>query len=281
MPDMTSVEDHYACPDLAQKIRAAFELSGKTIRDISIRDLGPVDQLHTGGAPATLALMKKANLPENSRVLDAGCGIGGSSRLLADTFGFTVTGIDLVTDFVETARTLSEWAVPHLDTGSDISFDQGSVTDLPYEDNTFDAVLCQHILMNIPDKAAGLKEFSRVLRSGGKLILHEITDGDGPAPQMPVPWASNASTSFLVSREQLAEYLSSTGFTQVFFEDITEASARWWQKVNEITAKAPARPLNPRLVFGDNAARFGPNMEKNFSNRAVCCICAILTKNTV
>ncbi|MCG8618511.1 MAG: class I SAM-dependent methyltransferase, partial [Desulfobacterales bacterium] len=207
---MTSVENHYACPDLAQKIRAAFEQSGKPIRDISIRDLGPVDQLHTGGAPATLALMKKAGLPEASRILDAGCGIGGSSRLLADTFGFKVTGIDLVADFVETARMLSEWAAPE----SDTDFDQGSVTDLPYEANTFDAVLCQHILMNIPDKKTSLKEFHRVLRPGGKLILHEITDGEGPAPEMPVPWASDAATSFLVNWTHLEDLLADTGFTQ-------------------------------------------------------------------
>ncbi len=271
-----SVQSHYACPDLAQKIRAGFEQSKGSIETLSVRDLGPVDQLHTGGAPATLALMEKAELPKGASVLDAGCGIGGSSRLIAQKFGLDVTGIDLAPDFVDTARILTAWCGP--DRIGTIDFHQGSVLELPYGNGSFDAVLSQHILMNIRNKATALAEFFRVLKPGGKLILHEITDGPGPEPQMPVPWAADVSISFLASWEALSTELKNTGFTLDFFSDETETSAQWWKKVNALTSKAPPRPLNPRLVFGDNAALFGPNMERNFSQRSACCIEAILVK---
>lgn len=271
---MTSVEHHYACPDLLEKIRAGLERSGKTIEDITLRDLGPVDQLHTGGAPATLSLAKQAGLSAGARLLDAGCGIGGSTRLLAETFGVCATGIDLARDFVETARTLTQWTCP----GLDVRFDQGSVTQLPYPDKSFDAVLCQHILMNIQNKAAAIREFYRVLSPGGILILHEITDGPGPAPDMPVPWASEPSISFLAPWETMADQLARTGFCEVFQEDDTHAGALWWKRVNAIISKSGPRPLNSSLVFGENAARFGPNMEANFSRRSVCCVSALFIK---
>ncbi|MCG8637226.1 MAG: class I SAM-dependent methyltransferase [Desulfobacterales bacterium] len=271
-----SVQSHYACPDLAKKIRAGIERSGKNVEDLSVRDLGPVDQLHTGGGPATLSLMEKAGLHQGAEILDAGCGIGGSSRLIAEHFKLNVTGIDLAPDFVDTAGTLTRWC--GLDRKRNINFRQGSVLDLPCEDLFFDAVLCQHILMNIRDKATALAEFYRVLKPGGKLILHEITDGPGPAPRMPVPWAADTSISFLTPWKEVTEIMEKTGFTPEFFSDETGNSALWWKKVNAFTAKSPPRPLNPGIVFGDNAALFGPNMEINFSSRSVCCIEAILIK---
>ncbi|MEH0020629.1 MAG: class I SAM-dependent methyltransferase [Desulfobacter sp.] len=270
------VQSHYASPGLAQKIRAGLEQSGKSIGALTTRDLAPVDQLHTGGAPATIALMDRAGLAPGATVLDAGCGIGGSSRLLAERYGFQVMGLDLAPDFVDAAQTLTGW----IDGGPDLSIDfrQGSVLEIPCKDGVFHAVLCQHILMNIPDKAAVLDEFFRVLPPGGRLILHEITDGPGPAPHMPVPWASDAAISFTETWDTFGKRLEQAGFTLDFFSDDTENSARWWQKINRLTADAPPRPLHPGLVFGDNAALFGPNMEKNFSGRCVCCIEALLTK---
>ena len=85
-----SAKAHYTCPNLGSKIRRGIEKVGKNPEQITLRDLAPVDQLHTGAAPATIELVEKAGLEKGMTVLDAGCGIGGTSRLLAQHFGFIV-----------------------------------------------------------------------------------------------------------------------------------------------------------------------------------------------
>ncbi len=271
------VKQHYACPELALAIRAGLEKMGKDTDRLTTRDLGSVDQLHTGGGPATMAIGKDAGLAEGSLVLDAGCGIGGSSRVLAEKFKLQVVGIDLAPDFIDTARILTQWC--GLDTPGTIRFQQGSVLDLPFDPRHFDAVLCQHILVNIEDKARALAEFNRVLKPGGKLILHEITSGPGPAPLLPGPWAADASISFPSSWEALKGILEQTGFKEDYFSDETENAAAGWKTINAIREKKGVHPLNPSLIFGNKAASFGPNLEKNFTQKSIGCIKAFFTKS--
>ncbi|WDP91728.1 MAG: class I SAM-dependent methyltransferase [Desulfobacter sp.] len=270
------VQHHYACPDLVEAIRAGLEKAGKSAETISPRDLAPVDQLHTGGPKATISLIKKAGLATDSVILDAGCGMGGSTRLLAEQFGFQAAGIDITEDFIHTARILTQWC--GMDKGRNIRFQQGSVLDLPYGNTCFDAVLCQHILMNIEDKPRALAEFHRVLKPGGKLILHEIVDGPGPVPLMPVPWGADAATSFVPAWDTLNAQLADAGFKPDYFSDETENAAAWWRTVNHIRETKGIPAVNTGLIFGAMADHFGPNLEKNFSSRAIGCIEAILTR---
>ncbi|MCG8551054.1 MAG: class I SAM-dependent methyltransferase [Desulfobacterales bacterium] len=268
---------HYTCPALGSKIRQGLERAGKNPEQITLRDLAPVDQLHTGAAPATIELVEQAGLEKGMAILDAGCGIGGTSRLLAQNFGLVVHGIDLSKDFIETAQMLNRWC--GLEADGTINLKKGSLLALPYPDSFFDAVICQHVLLNIQDKPKAFAEFSRVLAPRGKLILHEIVDGPGPDPLYPVPWAGNASASMLCSRKNLGEYAQKSGFELVFSKDNTTNAARWWEKVNAVKKAKGTGPLNPGLVFGDNAESFGPNMEHNFKEKAVLCMEEIWIKS--
>lgn len=260
---------HYTCPELGSKIRQGLEKAGKNPEQITLRDLAPVDQLHTGAAPATIELVGQAGLEKGMTILDAGCGIGGTSRLLAQNFGLVVHGIDLSKDFIKTAHLLNRWC--GFEEDGTINLKQGSLLALPYPDNFFDAVLCQHVLLNIEDKPKAFAEFSRVLAPRGKLLLHEIVNGPGPEPLYPVPWANNASASMLCSRKDLGEYATKAGFELVSCEDSTINAGRWWEKVNAVKKAKGTGPLNPGLVFGENAERFGANMEHNFKEKAVLC----------
>ncbi len=271
----SQVKNHYHAQDLIRKIQAALESEGKNIDSLAPRDLAPVDQLHTGGAPVTLSLMGKAGLARDARVLDAGCGLGGSSRLLAKSFNFKITGIDLAPGFIETAERLTRWCrLDHC-----ISYHQGSVVELPFEEQSFEGVLCQHILMNIPDKKTALSEFFRVLKPGGKLILHEIFKGTGEPLYLPVPWASTPSISFLESWTTFEPWLTAAGFTPDSMSDTTQEALSWWQRIHAAGQKTPPRPLGPFLVFGQNAAAFGSTMSKNFQNNIIQCIETIFKKS--
>ncbi len=270
------IQHHYSCPNLVDAIQTGLETAGKSLEGLTTRDLSPVDQLHTGGPKATIDLVKKAGLTKQQTVLDAGCGIGGTTRLLAQQFHLLATGIDITPDFIRAARTLTQWC--KMDKEPPIDFHLGSVLNMPFSDNHFDAVICQHILMNIEDKHSALAEFYRVLKPCGTLILHEIIDGPGPDPLMPVPWGSDPATSFIPTWEFLNAQLEQTGFTQVHFSDATQAAASWWQQVNTIRKTKGIPPVNTHLIFGPMADHFGPNLEKNFSTRAIGCIEAIFSK---
>lgn len=275
------VESHYHSQNLSQKILDALAESGKHTSPLDTQALAAVDQLHTGGAGATLKLLEKTSLSKKKNstgdihILDAGCGIGGSSRLLAKTFNCRVTGIDLAGTFIETARDLTRWC--ELD--SSIDYEQGSVLDMPFKTDTFDAVLCQHILMNIQDKRAALEEFYRVLKPGGSLILHEIFQGEDNTIALPVPWAGDPEISILLPWEKFEPFLVGPGFTLDHFSDETQTALAWWQMVQAAGKNKKPRPLSPLLVFGPNAAFFAINMENNFKKNSIQCIEAVYKKS--
>jgi SAM-dependent methyltransferase len=97
-------------------------------------------------------------------VLDAGCGKGYLSRVLARR-GATVTGVDSSGKLIEAARTQS-----HTD-GLPISFDVASVDELPYADNTFDLVVCNHLVNDLFDPSKAIGEFARILHDDGRVFI--------------------------------------------------------------------------------------------------------------
>ena len=107
----------------------------------------------------------------------------------------------------------------------------------------------------------------------------KLWHGPGSEPLYPVPWAVDASASMLSSHKHLGEYAQKTGFKLVFSEDKTTSAALWWEKVNGIKKARGTGPLNPGLVFGRNAERFGANMEHNFKEQAVLCVEEIWIKS--
>lgn len=99
--------------------------------------------------------------PTGARVLDAGCGTGGLLRQLhAARPDWGLTGLDFSPLACELARQR---------TGGEVV--QGSVAALPFPDGQFDAVVSCDVVCQIADPAAAIREFNRVLRPGGSLVL--------------------------------------------------------------------------------------------------------------
>ncbi len=123
-------------------------------------------------------------------------------------------------------------------------------------------------------------EVIRVLKPGGKLMLHEITRGKANAVLYPVPWASKASISFLDFWDTLASILDQAGFKTGFVSDQSETARLWWKKVKKISETRSSRTdsLGPGIIFGDKAAFFGQNMAANFKNNSICLVEALFKK---
>jgi len=110
------------------------------------------------------AMLHAIGEPTGLEILDAGCGEGYLSRILAKK-GANATGIDSSTKLIEAARS------QNLADALSVSFDIGSVDDLPYPDSSFDLVVCNHLVNDLFDPSKPISEFARVLRSSGRLII--------------------------------------------------------------------------------------------------------------
>ncbi|MGX4735879.1 class I SAM-dependent methyltransferase [Kitasatospora griseola] len=128
-------------------------------------------------------------------VLDAGCGTGSLSRLLAEA-GHRVTGVDLAAGMVERARAKLAGA------GLPGRFLVGDASRPPVGAERFDALLCRHLLWTLPDPDAALRHWTTLLRPGGRLVLIEgrwreaVTEPYTPGAGE-LPWAGGASADQL------------------------------------------------------------------------------------
>ncbi len=106
-------------------------------------------------------------------VLDCGCGPGGITVGLAEAVApGEVVGIDLAESQLEQAR-----AHARKQEVSNIRFDVANVYELPYPDNTFDAVFAHHVFIHLAHPMEALKEMHRVLKPGGVSAVREIGFG--------------------------------------------------------------------------------------------------------
>jgi MPBQ/MSBQ methyltransferase len=110
-------------------------------------------------------------LPKGSRILDVGCGIGGSSRILAKYYGFNVTGITISPAQVERARALTPFDL-------NCRFQVMDALDLKFEDGSFDAVWSVEAGAHMNDKIKFADEMLRTLRPGGYLALADWNSRD-------------------------------------------------------------------------------------------------------
>lgn len=225
------VQNHYGRGGLLQRLEAALRAAGKDPQKLACEDLYPFDQLHGRGIVATTELAKRASLSLGLRVLDLGCGIGGASRYLTSACGCVVTGLDLTPEFVEVAKALSA----RCGLGARIEFHQGSALDLPFKDASFERVWCHNVTMNIEDKAKLASEAARVLVHGGRFVCAEAERGPTGAPIFPLPWASDPSSSFLVTPAEMCAVLEGAGLRIVAAIDETPAIFAFR---NEMAARA-------------------------------------------
>lgn len=110
-------------------------------------------------------------------VLDVGCGTGAVLALLHEKYpDRRYVGLDLTPEMIEVARTK---VAPGME------FVVGDAENLPFDEASFDAVLCSNSFHHYPNPAAFLAGALRVLRPGGRLILRDYTSSD------PVVWLMN------------------------------------------------------------------------------------------
>lgn len=114
---------------------------------------------------------KAAVFPPGSRILEPGCGTGSQTvTLAANNPESSVTSMDLSVESIEAAKKRTA----HL---SNVTFRQGDIYNLPFEDESFDHVFVCFVLEHLENPEAALTELKRVLVKGGSITVVEGDHG--------------------------------------------------------------------------------------------------------
>ena len=152
-----------------------------------------------------------------------------------------------------------------------MSFQAGSALELPFDDGRFDAVLLQHVAMNIADRATLYREIRRVLKAGGRFATYDVVLKGGE-PHYPVPWARTPSTSFLFTAEATREAVEPAGFRALVWQDDSETAKAWFAQVR---ASGPPPSPNLGVVMGPDFAQLSGNLARNLMEDRIGILTAV------
>lgn len=249
--------------DLVAKIANDVRAAGLNLDNLRAAELESIDEFHFRGREATLQLLKRMQLPQASRILDIGSGLGGVARTIADEAAVHVTGVDLTQEFCDAASAISEW----VGLGDKTEFVQGDATHLQFPDHSFDGAVTVHVSMNIKDKAAIYNEARRVLKPGARFGVYDILQGEGGRVLYPAPWASEPSISYLATPSEMNAHLEAAGFKILEETDSTQESYHWLKERVESPKLEKSTSATTQILFGSTAGAMAHNQLKGLSER--------------
>ena len=174
--------------------------------DLVTRLLG--DSFHPGGLQLTERLGEIIGLTPDCHLLDVAAGIGTSALFLAERFGCHVTGVDYSAANVERAQREGQ----RRGLTDRVRFERADAESLPFGDASFDAVICECAFCTFPAKTAAAREFRRVLRPGGHVVLSDITRMPGSSGELNDLMGWIACLADARSEAEYEAFLSAAGF---------------------------------------------------------------------
>jgi ubiquinone/menaquinone biosynthesis C-methylase UbiE len=163
--------------------------------------------------------IKLARINPGDNVLEIGCGTGSLTLAAKEQAGLSgvVTGIDIAPEMVAQARRKATRI------GADVSFQEGSIADIPFPDNHFDVVMCSFMIFHMPDEVRkkGFPDIYRVLKPGGHLFILDAAISDKQKTRHP-DWMQDV--------RNLAPVLKENAFTEIEMEKtpFTFMGAEFW-----------------------------------------------------
>jgi SAM-dependent methyltransferase len=208
-----------------QYARFASDIASELRREVYGEDIGQ-QGWRTASEQAEIANLLEAG-PKTS-VLDVACGAGGPSLALVERTGCRLTGLDAEAAGIAHA----EATAARRGLGDRARF---SVLDcggpLPFEEASFEAILCIDAICHLPDRLGTLAEWARLLRPGGRLVFSDPAVVSGPVTRDEIAIRAAAGFFLFVPLGLNERAIESAGLTLLSCEDRTEATAeiasRW------------------------------------------------------
>jgi SAM-dependent methyltransferase len=161
-------------------------------------------------------------LNEQSRVLDIACGSGRTTLRIAQRTGCSVYGVDMHEAAITEARSAAEQE----GLTSRATFEQADASKhLPFDDASFDALICIDAINHLPNRPAVLKEWARVLRPGAVLVFTDPIVVTGPLTNEEMTIRSSIGFFLFVPPGVDERYLADAGFDVTDVVDRTENMA--------------------------------------------------------
>lgn len=162
-------------------------------------------------------LAERAQVTHGTRVLDAGCGVGGSAIWLACEKGATVVGISLVARQIELAKKFAR----ERGAASLTSFAVRDMVTTGFAAASFDVVWNIESLCHVPDLLGYLEHVRELLVDGGRFACIDVCSGSLPDAAVTKTVCDGWSLAALRRPEEIAEALRKLGFVDVEVEDLT------------------------------------------------------------
>jgi SAM-dependent methyltransferase len=167
------------------------------------------------------------NLSAGDHVLEMASGSGGPALYLAKKFKCRITGLDINEEGIKTA---SQSAVNANVTNA--KFQLANVDErLPFDDETFDAVMCTDSMNHFRDRLSYFREWHRVLKTGRRALFTDPVVITGPVSNEELAARSNIGFFLFVPLETTEKFIREAGFNLIRREDVTGnielTSGRW------------------------------------------------------
>jgi len=161
-------------------------------------------------------LADKAKITSWEKVLDVGCGVGGSAIWLAQNIGCEVVGIDINPSFINISR--REAGKRNLD--NLVSFHEMNFCQTAFRENDFDIVWAVESSCHAEDKQAFLMEMSRILKPGGHIVIADAykTQESSELNKALMGWG----IPNIPSVAEFMDYLTKASFLHIVCEDISD-----------------------------------------------------------
>ena len=170
-------------------------------------------------------LAVKAGITKKAKILDVGCGMGGTSMWLAEHLEAKTTGITISPVQVEMANKLAQ------ERGTDSSFLLMDANDMRF-DRTFDVIWAVAMMTHLPHQQDFLKSATGLLKEHGKLVIFDwMLADDAIDTQNDRDVSPVAKGMLLASMHSLNAYLAwliALGYRITYSEDITANTVKTW-----------------------------------------------------
>ena len=163
---------------------------------------------HPGGFSLTQSILENETIQPYESVLDIGCGTGQTAAFLAQRFQCQVTAVDNHPIMLKKARERFE------SIDSPILVIEGDAQNLKLTDNSFDLIIAESVI-SFTTISKTLNELSRVLKSGGRLILIEMTAEQSLSEEIRKKASSLYGINEILNEQEWKSKLQQAGFTQI------------------------------------------------------------------